>query len=178
MRVIAGRLGGRRFASSHGNKTHPMSDKMRGALFNMLGDIAGLTVLDAFAGTGALGYEAISRGAESVVLVENDRSAQRTIVENINNLQLSDHVHLVRASVSAWLHTSQATFDLVLIDPPYDNLQMAQILPLSERVNTGGILVLSYPAALEPPIFDGFTLLKQKNYAGGSLCLFERVSSL
>ena len=72
MRIIAGYLGGRQFNSPRSNRTHPMSDKARGGLFNALGDISGLTVLDAFAGSGALSFEAISRGAESVIAVDID----------------------------------------------------------------------------------------------------------
>ena len=103
MRVIAGRLGGRNFASPHGNKTHPMSDKVRGALFNSLGDIEGLRCLDAFAGTGALAFEAISRGATTALALENDPSAQRTIDENIKELKLYRQVKLVKAAAGSWL---------------------------------------------------------------------------
>jgi 16S rRNA (guanine966-N2)-methyltransferase len=84
MRIIAGRLGGRHFASPQGRRTHPMSDKMRGALFNALGDIDGLSVLDAFAGSGALAFEAVSRGAGHAVAIDVDKSAQRAIAENIS----------------------------------------------------------------------------------------------
>jgi 16S rRNA (guanine(966)-N(2))-methyltransferase RsmD len=76
MRIIAGTLGGRTFESPHGRRTHPMSDKVRGSLFNTLGDIDGLTILDAFAGSGALAFEAISRGAEHVLAIEIDNRAQ------------------------------------------------------------------------------------------------------
>ncbi|HKX24038.1 MAG TPA: RsmD family RNA methyltransferase, partial [Candidatus Saccharimonadales bacterium] len=83
MRVIAGELGGRFFAGPDSTATHPMAERVRGAMFNALGDIEGLTVLDAFAGSGALAFEAISRGAKSVVVVERDKRAQRIIAENI-----------------------------------------------------------------------------------------------
>src|SRR6476469_3678245 len=117
MRIIAGRLGGRQFDSPHTQKTHPMSDKMRGALFNILGDVDGLTVLDAFVGTGALSYEAISRGASHVTVTDSDRQAQLTIESNIKSLGLDKQVSLVKASVSAWSQTNpDAMFDLVLCD--------------------------------------------------------------
>src|ERR1700756_1715958 len=103
MRIIAGRLGGRRFASPRGHRTHPMSDKMRGALFNSLGELAGLSVLDAFAGSGALAFEAVSRGAKGAVAIDLDRSAQQAIAANITALGLQDQVKLVRASAGAWL---------------------------------------------------------------------------
>lgn len=107
MRVIAGTLGGRLFASPNGHRTHPMSDKMRGALFNILGDISGLRVLDAFAGSGALSFEAISRGAAVVVAIERDRRAQQTIVENVDSLGIADEIQVVRANAKAWLRKNK-----------------------------------------------------------------------
>src|SRR3954464_3149409 len=98
MRIIAGRLGGRQFNSPKGHRTHPMSEKGRGALFNALGDISGLTVLDAFAGSGALSFEAISRRAASVLAIDSDKNAQRAIAENIASLGLSRQVKLIKTS--------------------------------------------------------------------------------
>src|SRR5207247_1643471 len=121
MHIIAGRLKGRSFDSPGSFKTHPMSDKARAALFNILGDVAGLTVLDAFAGSGALGFEAISRGATSALFIEQDRIAQRTIEHNQAVLGLKRQTQLIRASANAWLSTTPETpsFDLILCDPPY-----------------------------------------------------------
>lgn len=169
MRVIAGTLGGRLFAAPHGHRTHPMSDKMRGALFNMLGDISGLTVLDAFAGSGALSFEAISRGAASSLAIENDRAAQRAIQENIAALGLAEQVHLIRASARAWLNTTDGIFDLLLLDPPYDALQLSLLQLLAARLRPGGRLVLSWPGKMEPPVLNGLALVSSKNYGDGSL---------
>lgn len=102
MRVIAGTLGGRQFESPKGHKTHPMGDKQRGALFNTLGDISGLTVLDLYAGSGALSFEAISRGAARATAVELDKSAQETIAANIYSLALEDKVTLASSRVASW----------------------------------------------------------------------------
>ena len=102
MRIIAGKLGGRMFESPHSARTHPMSEKMRGALFNSLGDISGLAVLDAFAGTGACGFEAISRGAGSVLAIEHDTDAFKTIMRNIESLGLEEEVQAVRGRVNGW----------------------------------------------------------------------------
>ena len=107
MRIIAGQLKGNMFASPHGNRTHPMSDKVRGALFNALGDIEGLTVLDAFAGSGALAFEALSRGAASATLLKKDKPAQRAISENIVTLNVEKRTKLIRASANAWLGTTR-----------------------------------------------------------------------
>lgn len=92
MRVVAGRLGGRIFDSPRTHRTHPMSEKARGAIFNVLGDIAGLSVLDAYSGSGALAIEAVSRGAKSVLAIEVDVEAVKTIARNIENLQLGDRI--------------------------------------------------------------------------------------
>src|SRR4051812_42000237 len=114
MRVIAGGLSGRQFTSPRGRRTHPMSDKMRGALFNTLGDIGGLTILDAFAGSGAIGFEAISRGASRATAIDSDRGAQRAIAENVNKLGLGSQVKLIKTSAASWLRTTKDQFDVVI----------------------------------------------------------------
>src|SRR5665213_1700520 len=125
MRVIAGELKGQQFQAPHGHKTHPMSDKMRGALFNILGDIEGLTFLDAFAGSGGLSFEAVSRGAASVVALEKEGAAQTTIDRNIKDLHLHKAVHLSRANAAGWsIHNMESEYDILLLDPPYDDLQL------------------------------------------------------
>ena len=173
MRIIAGTLGGRLFNAPHGHKTHPMSDKMRGALFNILGDLDGLTVLDAFAGSGALGFEAISRGATRVLLLENDRNAQRTIAENIAALGIADGIQLIKASAGAWLTTSNnQQFDVALLDPPYDNLQESLLARLTECLKPDGVLVLSWPGKQTPPELPSLRLQSSKNYGDGSLHVY------
>lgn len=174
MRIIAGTLGGRVFASPNNNRTHPMGDKVRGALFNTLGDIEGLTVLDAFAGTGALGFEAASRGAASVLAIESDTAAQAAISENIVALQLESEVKLVKATANAWLKTGAETFNLVLLDPPYHDLQLSLLGQLAERVDQDGTLVVSWPASQEAPVFAGFSLVKNSSYAEAQLLFYQR----
>jgi 16S rRNA (guanine966-N2)-methyltransferase len=123
MRVIAGRLGGRRLKAPRGRSTRPTSDRVREALFAMLGELDGAIVLDLFAGTGALGIEALSRGAERVVFVERDASAIRALKDNLAALELGPgEAELRRADAFAALQTARRRaekYDLVLIDPPY-----------------------------------------------------------
>lgn len=176
MRVIAGRLGGRLFNSPHTHRTHPMSDKARGALFNVLGDISGMSVLDAFAGTGALCFEAISRGAASALAIESDKVAQRTIAENIELLQLGDQVSLVRVAAGPWLYrNAQRKFDLVLCDPPYNDPQFHTLDRLAKRVNPDGLLVLSWPASEEIPKFDKLEQVEQRGYGDMQLVFYRRI---
>jgi|SRR5581483_6626597 len=172
MRVIAGSLKGLQFASPHGHRTHPMSDKMRGALFNALGDLDDLTVLDAFAGSGALMFEALSRGAAQVTAIDEDRQAQRAIDRNIAKLGLTKAAKLIRASVEAWLRTSADSFDIILADPPYDRPQLSLLNKLATRVSPGGILVLSLPPDMAPEL-PGFELIQAKVYGDGSLRFYR-----
>jgi 16S rRNA (guanine966-N2)-methyltransferase len=123
MRVISGRLGGRRLKAPASRTVRPTTDKVREALFAMLGDLAGARVLDLFAGTGALGIEALSRGAERAVFVERDAAVARILGENLRALDLGrEHVQVRRADALAALRSARArqeTYDLVFIDPPY-----------------------------------------------------------
>jgi 16S rRNA (guanine966-N2)-methyltransferase len=176
MRVIAGRLGGRLFDSPHTHKTHPMSDKARGALFNILGDIDGMHVLDPFAGTGALSLEAVSRGAASALAIESDQPAQKVIDQNIRSLGLASQIKLVKASANAWLTTNHdETFDLVLCDPPHDDLQPNLLTRLAQRVEPGGIIVFSFPphANFSLPTVN-YEPLTAKSYGDMQLKFYRR----
>lgn len=123
MRVIAGELGGRRLLAPRGRATRPTSDRVREALFAMLADVAGARVLDLFAGSGALGIEALSRDAEQAVFVERDAAALRALRANLDALALEPPRASVRASEAlAALQSARRrkeTYDLLFIDPPY-----------------------------------------------------------
>jgi 16S rRNA (guanine966-N2)-methyltransferase len=152
-----------------------MSDRIRGALFNTLGDIQGLRVLDAFAGSGALGLEAASRGAGEVLLIESDKPAQLTVTDNIRQLQVWRTVRLVKANCSAWSDNNPGRqFDLVLCDPPYDDVQVATIAKLVRHVTAEGLLVVSWPGKQEIPAFDHFDLIDSKHYGDAQLLFYRR----
>jgi 16S rRNA (guanine966-N2)-methyltransferase len=123
MRVIAGRLGGRRLKAPRGSVTRPTSDRVREALFAMLGPVQG-SVLDLFAGTGALGIEALSRGAERAVFVERDPRVARVLRDNLAALELDPQIAEVRCvDALGALRSARArkeTYDLIFIDPPYE----------------------------------------------------------
>jgi 16S rRNA (guanine(966)-N(2))-methyltransferase RsmD len=123
MRVIAGRLGGRRLKAPPGRGTRPTADRVREALFSMLGDVSGAVVLDLFAGTGALGIEALSRGARRAVFVERAPGALAVLRENLRALGLDANTAEVRPvdalqAARTALAAAEA-YDLVFIDPPY-----------------------------------------------------------
>ena len=123
MRVIAGRLGGRRLTAPRGKVTRPTSDRVRESLFELLGELEGASVLDLFAGAGGLGIEALSRGAAAAVFVERDGAAVKALRANLAALELAPEIAQVhREGVLAALRTARAreeTYDLVFIDPPY-----------------------------------------------------------
>lgn len=173
MRIIAGRLGGRTFQAPPGHKTHPMSDKIRGALFNALGDVEGLSVLDAFAGSGAISFEAISRGAVIAVAIDSDRQAQRTIQTSVNQLGISEAVKLVSASALAWLSTTEQAFDVVICDPPYDDVKPRLLAQLAERCKPSGIVVFSLPPRTEIKLTPDYELLSRKNYGDAELSFYR-----
>jgi 16S rRNA (guanine966-N2)-methyltransferase len=138
VRVIAGQLGGRRLKAPKGRVTRPTSDRVREAVFAMLGGVEGLRVLDLFAGSGALGIEALSRGADSAVFVERDASVLRVLAGNLAELDIAQtSAEVRRADVLAALQSARArkeTYDLVFIDPPYGQAhgwgpQLSAILP-------------------------------------------------
>lgn len=175
MRVIAGRLGGQKFASPQGPRTHPMSERVRGGLFNQLGDIEGLTVLDAFAGSGALALEAASRGASSVIAVDMDKKAANAINNNIQALGLQDSIKAIQANCSAWSDNNpDAIFDLVFADPPYDNLQLSILQKLARHNVGGGLYILAWPGKLEVPEFIGLSRIKQSNYGDSQLVFYRK----
>lgn len=122
-RIIGGALGGRRIAAPPGAGTRPTSDRVREAIFSALEariELDGVHVLDLYAGSGALGLEAASRGAARVVLVEHDRRAAATIRRNVADLGLDGVVTVAARAVSAVLDGPPADADLVFLDPPYD----------------------------------------------------------
>lgn len=174
MRVISGWLGGRNFDSPRGHRTHPMSEKMRGAVFGALGDIKGLTVLDAFAGSGALAIEAISRGAKTALAIEVDSGAHSVIKSNLKELSIEDRAKVVRAYAGAWSTRHQADkFDLILLDPPYDKIPYRDLKRMPRHLADDGTLVLSWPGKMEPLKFDGLKNILAKDHGDGQLLFYK-----
>lgn len=173
MRVIAGILKGRHIAETHGHRTHPMSEKIRGALFNALGDIEGLTVLDAFTGTGALAVEAVSRGAKTVQAVDSDKEAYRTATRNSAGLAIK----VSQANISSWLDTNpNYEFDVVLADPPYDDAKTTLLEKLAYQTRIKGVFVASLQPNFNLKLPTNFDLLATKQYGDAKLLFFRRIS--
>jgi 16S rRNA (guanine966-N2)-methyltransferase len=178
VRVVGGRFGGRRLKSPPGRSTRPTSEKVREALFATLGSVAGARVLDLFAGTGALGIEALSRGAALAVFVERDAAALVALKENLAALGLGAREAQVRRGVRAALRRArerQETYDLVLVDPPY-----------GQAHGWGRELSASLPALLAPgarvvvesdrraPLRLELELVKERRYGDTTITIHRR----
>jgi 16S rRNA (guanine966-N2)-methyltransferase len=138
VRVVAGEFKGRRLHAPRGARTRPTADRVREALFSMLGDVSGARVLDLYAGSGALGIEALSRGAESALFVERDRQALAALRRNLDAVAPSLGATGRRADVRAqdaarFLAHPDGAFDLVFCDPPYDDAPRVAA-PLTEAL--------------------------------------------
>jgi 16S rRNA (guanine966-N2)-methyltransferase len=174
VRIVAGsRKGAKLFAPK--GETRPTGDRVREAAFNLIGPVDGASVLDVFAGSGALGLEALSRGAERAVFVESDAEACRTIERNLEKLRLRGTV-LRRDALRALAAEAAAgrRYDLVLADPPYEmfaSLQTALAVYLPAVLAEHGLVVLETEARTEPEL----PLAKRtsRRYGSARLTLFE-----
>jgi 16S rRNA (guanine966-N2)-methyltransferase len=152
-----------------------MSDRVRGGLFNTLGDIEGLAILDAFAGTGALSFEALSRGAERVLAIDIDKNAQNTSDRSIKQLNLEKQMKLVRANASGWSDNNpDSQFDIVIAAPPYDDLQLNLVKKLTRHTKSEGLYVLDWPGREPIPQLDGHELLTVKDYGDAQIAFYRK----
>jgi 16S rRNA (guanine966-N2)-methyltransferase len=164
VRVIAGTARGRRLVAPRGLLVRPTTDRVKAALFSAL-DARGLlldaSVLDLYAGSGALGIEALSRGAAHAVFVDNAKDATRAIADNVERCALADRATIIARDVPRFVATVETTFDLAFVDPPYnvDRDRLSPVLAAVARVAPGGVIVVERPAgpraeAVPPP--DGW----------------------
>jgi 16S rRNA (guanine966-N2)-methyltransferase len=172
MRIIAGANRGARIFAPKGEDTRPTSDRVREAAFNLIGPVDGAAALDLFAGSGAMGLEALSRGAESTTFVESDRDACRTIDRNIEKLRLTGAT-VLQQDVFQALAAGRRTYDLILCDPPYGFDQDARIAPYLRRsLAEQGLLVYETTSRREPAL-DGLRVRTSRTYGSARLTLFE-----
>ena len=147
LRVIAGALKGRRLESPNWDGLRPTSDRLRETLFNVLGPrVTGARVLDGFAGTGAVGIEALSRGAAHVTFVETDSRAAALVERNLQRCAVSNRYAIIRAGFAGAAHgLSRGSFDLVFLDPPYGQEVIGSALEAAAPlVAPGGLLILEH----------------------------------
>ena len=175
MRVIAGRLKGRRLKAPTWEGLRPTSDKLRETLFNILAPrVEGARVLDGFAGTGAVGIEAISRGASHVTFVENDRRAVALIEANLTACGVEGGYTIHRGDTATVLPgLGSNAFDLILLDPPYDITTMTAVLEASApALADGGLLVVEHATRREPDTVASLEIVRRVKSGDSALTFF------
>jgi 16S rRNA (guanine966-N2)-methyltransferase len=177
VRIVAGSRKGHRIAAPKGVVTRPTGDRVREAVFNILGPVEEARVLDVFAGSGAMGLEALSRGAARAVFVEKDRDACRVIQQNLEKLRLTGAIVLCQDAVRA-LREEKARghrYDLVLVDAPYEEWgryvqPLADVLPA--LLEEDGLAVVETAAKVEPEL--PLALQTTRRYGSARITVFSR----
>lgn len=180
VRIVGGHWRGTKLRVPDRPGLRPTSDRVRETLFNWLAPmLPGARVLDLFAGTGALGFEALSRGAASAVLVEHDREALAHLRETAGRLQGGEAAQIVQADAMAWLHAQpEGSFDLAFVDPPFDANLWGGVLPvLAPRLREDGWLYVEAPATDDAPAPDGFRLHREGRTRDVRFALYRRGSA-
>jgi 16S rRNA (guanine966-N2)-methyltransferase len=176
VRIVAGSRKGARIVAPKGVDTRPTADRVREAAFNLIGPVEDMAVLDLFAGSGAMGIEALSRGAAQAVFVESDRNATRAIARNLEKLGLTGAAIVQMDAITA-LATEAAAgrrYDLVLVDPPYEmfsSVQTGLARYLPALLEPGALVVVETGAAEEPEL--PLPKRTSRRYGSARLTVFE-----
>jgi len=173
VRIIAGSKRGARIAAPKGVATRPTGDRVREAAFNLIGPVDGASVLDLFAGSGAMGLEALSRGAASATFVESDRAACRTISQNLEKLGLTG-ARVVCADAVWALRQEPRTYDLVLVDPPYalwTELEPRLAGQVARVLAPDGVVLVETGSKTEPAL--PLAQRTSRRYGSARLTVFE-----
>jgi 16S rRNA (guanine966-N2)-methyltransferase len=179
LKVIAGSARGRPLRTPRGLATRPTAGRARQALFNILGELQGLDVLDLYAGSGALGIEALSRGARHAVFVESERAALGCVRQNLADLRFEDRARVLPLRVEAARKALAGTrFDLIVCDPPWADLDAAwkqiERWIFDDCLKPGGRFVLEHPTSSPPAPLPRATLLDQRAWGDTGMTIFSR----
>jgi 16S rRNA (guanine966-N2)-methyltransferase len=178
LRIISGERKGTRLFSLKKRKIRPTSDKVKGAIFNILSSVEDKKVLDLFAGSGALGIEALSRGAQEVGFVDDSSSSLNLIRKNLAKLGFEEKSRLIKKDVLRFLNTEfEQRFDLILADPPYGKglcQKVLEILSGKEILNPDGVLVIEHHKKEKIEKMENFILLKERRYGDTVVSFFRK----
>ena len=178
MKILGGEFRGHNFTQPPTSTVRPLSDKVRAALFDVYGSVEGKTVLDAYAGSGAAGFEAMSRGAVMVEAIEANVKVARVIEANAAALKFNWGYLLQVMTVATWLarpsDAPRPRFDLIIADPPYAQLEPDVLERLVGCLNDGGILVVSHSSKRPSPDLAGGEVVKQKVYGDTALSFYAQ----
>ncbi|HUE87700.1 MAG TPA: 16S rRNA (guanine(966)-N(2))-methyltransferase RsmD [Vicinamibacterales bacterium] len=179
MRIIAGEFKGRRLRTPTWNGLRPTSDKLRETLFNILAPrIAGATVLDVFAGTGAVGLESLSRGATRAVFIEQDRRAADLIRANVALCGVENRCAIIRDGAERALQRDRhdEMFDVIVLDPPYEFEPLGEVLEAAVgHLAPGGVLILEHASRRPAPDISGGRRTRTVRSGDSHLTMIERV---
>lgn len=172
MRIITGRARGKKLVTLEGKDVRPTSDKIKESLFNILQfNIEGRVFLDLFAGSGQIGLEAISRGAEKAVFVDSSKKSIAVIEQNVQHTGFTAESKVVNADSLMYIRHTAEKFDVAYVDPPYKTGILQEVLPyVAEAMNEGGIIVCEHPVDEEVPEEIG-EFAKLKDYKYGKIIL-------
>jgi 16S rRNA (guanine966-N2)-methyltransferase len=177
MRIIAGKHKGRRLAAPNTSAVRPTTDRVRESLFAILGDLTDATVIDGYAGSGALGCEALSRGARKVWFFDRSRAAIDRVRQNVETIDEMDRAQIVNDSFARALLSMDEEVDLVFLDPPYGSDQPAIALGAlaeHERIGPGCLIVLEQDRRDELPEHPAFELDETRVYGDTRLAFLYR----
>lgn len=177
MRVITGSARGRRLITREGDDVRPTTDRVKEAMFSILQfELEGRRVLDVFAGSGQLGIEALSRGAEKATFLDAAKESVEVINKNLQTTKLGSQARVLQSDSLTYLRTTKETFDIVLMDPPYNSGLLQKALPLAaELVAPGGVIVCESLMEEELPETAGdFKLDRRYRYGRTALTVYRR----
>ena len=179
MRIIAGEARGRRIEAPEGRNTRPTLDRVRENLFNMLqGEIGGSQVLDLFAGSGALSFEALSRGAEYAFLVDHDRKASTVQIRNAETLGYRDRTKIITSDWHRAMKEIENTgrrFDIVFLDPPYAMQDLTGVFAgLIPVLGEDALVILEHEAGRNPETGAGYERVRQRNWGFCGISIYRR----
>ncbi len=178
LQIVAGEFKSKKLALPPRVNTRPVSQKVRAAIFNTLGDrVVGASVLDLYSGSGAIGLEALSRGADSVELVEKDNKAAQTIRKNIIALGADTKVKLINSDVEKFIASVIAQYDIVIIDPPYKLFTTTLVNKVASLVQYGGIIVVSCSSKSQLEELNvELEIVQHKTYGDTQIIYIERIA--
>ena len=175
MRVIAGTARGVPLAAPRGDATRPITDRVKETLFAILGDrVPDARVLDLYAGSGAIGIEALSRGAERVDFVERDRNAMKALRSNLERTRLEGNAAVHELEVERFLASTMGEWDVVVLDPPYEvRAIVAPLRALVPHLAPGASVVIKHFWRTETPEGEGLTVTRQRRFGETMLTFLE-----
>lgn len=177
MRIITGTARGRKLLTPENYEIRPTAENVKEAIFSSIHfELSGATFLDLFAGTAQMGLEALSRGAEKAVFVDNDTSAIKIIRKNIENTGFSNKAEVFAMPYSAFLKSTTMKFDIAFIDPPYEKKIMQKALSnIANVMNDDGIIICEHETSLStmPNSIENFQLVKTYKYGATSISVYK-----